>query len=90
MERWSITSRRTGLDYWIYAGYCAADALARMHRAAGYVAVRAERGELIFPDAETARICGGFDSWCVVEVPLRPGQWACPDCGRPGAMKPWA
>jgi len=52
-----------------YAGRTPADALAAMHRDAGYRVV-AEDGELIWHDAADEAICGGLDLWTVRRVEL--------------------
>ena len=52
-----------------YAGRTPADALAAMHRDAGY-RVTAEDGELIWHDAADEAICGGLDLWTVRRVEL--------------------
>lgn len=59
-----------GVIMGVYEGATPAEALAAMHRDAGYD-VRAEGDRVVFPDAETERICGGLDDWLVREVSTR-------------------
>lgn len=51
-----------------YNGVSRADALAAMHRDAGYPRVRAEGEEVVFPDEDTAELCGGMSRWTVTPL----------------------
>lgn len=59
---------RCGIDHGAYTGASKADALAAMHRDAGYPVKVTPSGRLAFPDAETAALCGGVDQWDIVEL----------------------
>jgi hypothetical protein len=67
MAKFQVVSK-AGANFGVWSGTSAVDVLAQMHRDAGYAAVRVEDGELVFPDAETAELCGGLDAWSVKEV----------------------
>jgi hypothetical protein len=70
-ERETMTYKiesKAGQQMGEYEGATAAEALAAMHRDAGYSTVRAEGDHVIFPDAETADICGDVDAWIVTEA----------------------
>lgn len=69
MAKFQITNLYTGDDYGVYRGADAAEAVAAMHRDAGYPQVRAKAGELVFPDEETALLCGNLgEAWAAEEV----------------------
>ena len=69
-----ITNRSTGADFGTYASDAAGDvaaleALASMHRDAGYdVAIDETGTELVFASEGDERLCGGLDVWRVQEV----------------------
>lgn len=65
-KQYRITSR-AGKDYGLYSGTNPTQALAALHRAAGY-RVSAVDDQLQFPDEETRRICGDIKDWIVEEV----------------------
>ena len=56
-----------GDDYGVWDGVCPADALATLHREAGYD-VKAVDGELVFADPIEGRLCGALDAWEVKEA----------------------
>ncbi len=65
-----ITSRSTGADFGCFDAASELDALATMHRDAGYDVTMDETGtELVWDDADDAALCGGLDVWRVQEVP---------------------
>ena len=61
-----------GVDHGTWIGDTAGEALARMHREAGYhvdVLIDRRGGErLLFASDEDAAICGGLDEWHIVAV----------------------
>jgi len=69
-----ITNRSTGADFGTYTSDAAGDvapleALASMHRDAGYdVAIDETGTEFVFASESAARLCGGLDVWRVQEV----------------------
>lgn len=64
MPRYRIHNLHSGATFGEYEGEDAAEAVAAMHRDAGYPGVRAENGRLTFPDDETARLCGDIgEAW---------------------------
>lgn len=74
-RRFRITNRSTGADFGIYETESQSDeiapldALASMHRNAGYdVAVSEDGTELVFASEADAALCGGLDAWRVTEV----------------------
>ena len=67
MQTYEI-STLSGTSYGTYQGRTPADALAAMHRDAGY-RVTSEDGELIWHDDADEVTCGGLDRWNV--RPLR-------------------
>lgn len=67
MTTYQITSK-AGADYGEWTADTAAEALAAMHRDAGYDDVTALGDEVVFPDSETEEMCGGLDAWLVREV----------------------
>jgi hypothetical protein len=63
MATYRIINIHTGADFGAYEGKDAADAVARMQRQGGYD-VEAEDGRLLFPDEETAKLCGDLgEAW---------------------------
>ncbi len=66
-NHYQITSR-AGKEFGVWSGASPAAALAAMHRDAGYSKVRAQGGAVIFADADSARVCGGLDSWEVRRI----------------------
>lgn len=66
MTTYKIESK-AGETMGTFEGASAAEALAAMHRDAGYD-VRAEDGALVFRSDEDERLCGGLDDWRVVAV----------------------
>jgi len=58
-----------GTTYGTYQGRTPADALAAMHRDAGY-RVAVEDGALIWHDDADEALCGGLDRWTVAPVEL--------------------
>lgn len=64
-----ITNRSTGADFGTVEAGSELDALATMHRDAGYdVAVDETGTELVFASEGDERLCGGLDVWRVQEV----------------------
>lgn len=64
-----ITSRSTGADFGCFEAGSELDALATMHRDAGYEVTLDETGtELVFASEGDERLCGGLDVWRVQEV----------------------
>ena len=66
MTTYEITSS-TGNTMGTYEGTTPAEALAAMHRDAGY-RVRVDGGEIVFASEGDAEVCGGLDAWTVREV----------------------
>jgi hypothetical protein len=69
MTTYEISTPRGTSSFGHYKGQTPADALAAMHRDAGYRVV-AEDGELIWHDAADEVTCGGLDCWNVRRVEL--------------------
>jgi hypothetical protein len=67
IRRFRIVSS-AAVDHGVWPGADPAEALAAMHREVASDAILARDGEVVFPDEETARICGGLDVWSVREV----------------------
>jgi hypothetical protein len=67
MASYYIEGKAQGAVMGIYQGADPAEALASMHRDAGYD-VRAEGGSMIFGDDETRELCGDLDAWHVAPV----------------------
>lgn len=74
-RRFRITSRSTGADFGVYDTFSQSDeiapldALAAMHRDAGYdVAISEDGTALVFASEADERLCGGLDAWRVTEV----------------------
>lgn len=61
-----IHHRESGQNMGVFFAQDAANALAAMHRDAGYRDVRSVGGVIVWPDEETRAVCGGFESWSVV------------------------
>jgi hypothetical protein len=69
MTTYEILTLHGGTSYGTYQGRTPADALAAMHRDAGYRVV-VEDGELIWHDDADEALCGGLDRWTVAPVEL--------------------
>jgi hypothetical protein len=67
MTTYQITSK-SGTDHGLHRGATPADALAALHRDAGYPDVRAEGGAIVWPDDETRDLCGDLDAWTIREA----------------------
>ncbi len=68
MAKFQITNLHTGADYGVFEGTDKAEAVAAMQREAGY-RVEAKDGELVFPDDETAKLCGDIgEAWAADEI----------------------
>ena len=57
MPKFQIINLKTGEDYGVFEGADGAEAVAAMHVDDGHD-VQASGGKLVFPDTETARLCG--------------------------------
>lgn len=55
---------KAGADHGAYEAASPVEALAIMHRDAGYD-VEVIDGEIVFRDTETARLCGGLSDWSI-------------------------
>ena len=68
---WRIESK-AGADHGEWEGDTAAEALCRMHTAAGYdvhvLIDRTGREQLLFGSEEDAEICGDVAEWCIAEL----------------------
>ena len=69
MQTYEILTLDGGTSYGTYQGRTPADALAAMHRDAGYRVV-VEDGALIWHDDADEVTCGGLDCWQVRRVEL--------------------
>jgi len=69
MTTYEILTLLGGTSYGTYQGRTPADALAAMHRDAGY-RVAVEDGALIWHDDADEALCGGLDRWTVAPVEL--------------------
>ena len=71
MNTYRIESK-AGVNHGEWEGDTAAEALARMHRQAGYdVQVLIDRNggeQLLFASEEDAEICGDVAEWCIAEA----------------------
>ena len=66
---YSISNRSTGADFGTFEAGSEVDALATMHREAGYdVAVREDGAELVFASDADRDLCGDVDAWIVRRV----------------------
>jgi len=65
MTTYRILNRSTGEDFGTYEGVCDADALAAMHRAAGYDVTIDGHEDLVFESDYDTDTCGGFERWSV-------------------------
>lgn len=63
-KRYRITSQ-AGADHGVWDGLSTADALAAMHREAGYTcaAVGPWPGYVVFADADDEELCGNIERW---------------------------
>jgi len=68
MKRYRIYSE-AGVDHGTWQGHDAAEALAAMHREAGYD-VYADKGRLVFQHAADRKVCGDVEDWIVEAQPL--------------------
>lgn len=66
---YAITSR-DGVPHGDWEGKNKAEALAAMHREAGYT-VAVEDGDVVFEDDDTGRLCGYVGDWHFDEVARR-------------------
>lgn len=66
MTKFNITSR-AGVDFGIWDGETKAEALAALHREAGYEC-RVEGDDVAFDDEDTERLCGHVADWHIGEV----------------------
>lgn len=73
MKRAYQISNSVGTVAGVFEGFGRADALAAMHRRAGYSA-RAERGEVVFESQEHADLCGGVAEWIITPVNKKAGR----------------
>lgn len=69
MPVYVITST-SGVEMGAYHGLIPTEALVALHHDAGYQAVKydAATDSIIWPDYDTKQICGGIESWVIVEA----------------------
>lgn len=84
--RWHEISNKYGVPLGWYRAESEEAALAQMHQDAGYD-VRLHEGELVFPDAETERLCGGRGKWRVHVAPY--GEYDTADMTYTATQWPW-
>jgi hypothetical protein len=66
MQKYQITSR-AGVDFGVLEGETKAEALAKLHRDAGYEC-RVEDDDVAFDSDDDARLCGHGADWHIGEV----------------------